>query len=481
MRQRRNQLIYLKLQRVNVRQDGVDEDQFAQNQPASFELEEIDMEQVAASLKGVTQSVQQFVLHWLLSHERRHDHMTMRYLLLAWAGCFLLPGYYVVWTYWFPQGYENLGVRLFGVLLLLPVFQASRLLATRYGEAYLFACLTYTLPFFFTFMYLMNYGSPVWSQSLLIGLIILFHFHFLTALASYAIGSAFACGLFAVMGDPDFLLSDHVLEQLPVYFFTILFVSLAKVGQRVLAQEKLAGMAQGLATVSHELRTPLVSVDANVRGINRRLAEGRRPTDSDLAALGEAMARIQFEVRHMNHMIDLFLLSASAVNQQLEATEHVSMQDVVDAVLRRYPFTAQSQRDAVSVRVRRDFTFAGRHELSVVILLNLLRNALKALHRAGKGRIRIVIDGTRSVPRLLFIDTGCGIAAPHLPLIFKRFYSYPPSSGSGIGLALCKEIVEAWQASIRCFSRELCYTTFVLEFPRVQQEPSCITHTATQT
>jgi two-component system CAI-1 autoinducer sensor kinase/phosphatase CqsS len=278
MRQRRNQLIYLKLQRVNVRQDGVDEDQFAQNQPASFELEEIDMEQVAASLKGVTQSVQQFVLHWLLSHERRHDHMTMRYLLLAWAGCFLLPGYYVVWTYWFPQGYENLGVRLFGVLLLLPVFQASRLLATRYGEAYLFACLTYTLPFFFTFMYLMNYGSPVWSQSLLIGLIILFHFHFLTALASYAIGSAFACGLFAVM--------------LPVYFFTILFVSLAKVGQRVLAQEKLAGMAQGLATVSHELRTPLVSVAANVRGINRRLAEGRRPTDSDLAALGEAMARI---------------------------------------------------------------------------------------------------------------------------------------------------------------------------------------------
>jgi two-component system CAI-1 autoinducer sensor kinase/phosphatase CqsS len=184
--------------------------------------------------------------------------------------------------------------------------------------------------------------------------------------------------------------------------------------------------------------------------------------------MSEAMARIQFEVRHMNHMIDLFLLSASAVNQQLEANEYVSMADVVESVIRRYPFSGNSQRQAVSVDVRADFTFAGRYELSVVIVLNLLRNALKALQRAGKGRIRIVVDGARKTPRLLFIDTGCGIARSQLPLIFERFYSYPPSSGSGIGLALCKEIINAWHASIRVTSRELGYTVFVLEFPKVQ-------------
>ncbi len=181
------------------------------------------------------------------------------------------------------------------------------------------------------------------------------------------------------------------------------------------------------------------------------------------------MSRIQYEVRHMNHIVDLFLLSADAVRQQLEADEEVSMQDVVEAVIKRYPFAAQSQRDAVRVEVRSDFTFAGKHELTVVILLNLLRNALKALHRAGKGRIRIVVDGSRDAPRLLFIDTGCGIAAPQLPLIFKRFYSYPPNSGSGIGLALCKEIIDAWKANIRCISREWAYTIFVLEFPKLPQ------------
>jgi two-component system CAI-1 autoinducer sensor kinase/phosphatase CqsS len=184
--------------------------------------------------------------------------------------------------------------------------------------------------------------------------------------------------------------------------------------------------------------------------------------------MSEAMARIQFEVRHMNHMIDLFLLSATAVNQQLEATEYLSMAEVVDSVIGRYPFTGNAQRNAVTVDVRADFTFAGRCELSVVVVLNLLRNALKALHRAGKGRVRIVVDGARTTPRLLFIDTGCGIAPSQLPMIFERFYSYPPSAGSGIGLALCKEIINAWQASIRVLSREHAYTVFVLEFPKVQ-------------
>jgi two-component system CAI-1 autoinducer sensor kinase/phosphatase CqsS len=322
----------------------------------------------------------------------------------------------------------------------------------------------------------MNHGSAVWSQSLLIALIVLFHFQVLWALASYLVGAALACALFAIMGDPAFMTSPEVLEQLPIYLFTIVVVSVAKVGQRVLAQEKLAGMAQGLATVSHELRTPLVSVDANVRGITRRLARTGKPAADDMLAMAEAMARIQFEVRHMNHMIDLFLLSASAVNQQLEATEHVSMQAVVDSVIKRYPFVASAQRDCVSVRVRGDFTFAGKYDLSVVVLLNLLRNALKALHRAGKGSVRIVIDGQRENPRLLFIDTGCGISQPQLPYIFKRFYSYPPSSGSGIGLALCKDIIEAWQASIRVVSRELAYTMFVLEFPRVSAPPTSVTH-----
>lgn len=174
----------------------------------------------------------------------------------------------------------------------------------------------------------------------------------------------------------------------------------------------------------------------------------------------------------MNQMIDLFLLSAAALNQQLAATEQVSMAQVVTHVIERYPFATEAQRDAVGVVVRADFTFAGKHELCVVVLLNLLRNALKALQRAGRGQVRIVVDGARARPRLLVMDSGCGIAAKQLPYIFERFYSWPPSSGAGIGLALCKDIVHAWQGRIRCRSRESAYTVFALEFTSINPCPS---------
>lgn len=416
-------------------------------------------------VEPLQRQLQQTLVRWVQRYERQFDQETWRFVVLSWVGCIGMPAYYLIWTYWFPQHFDSLVLRLVGAALCLPAPWAARVLTGRLRSSYLFVGVTYVLPFQFVFLYLMNHGSEIWGQSLLIALIVLFHFQFAWALLSFTVGVLCAGALFAFVGDSALLTSGVLLAHLPVYAFTIIVISVAKVGRRVLANEKLAGMAQGLATVSHELRTPLISVDANVRGIHRRLASCANPGAADWHEMGEAMLRIQHEVRHMNHMVDLFLLSATAVREQLEADEQVSMKEVVESVIKRYPFTAQSQRDAVKVDIRTDFIFAGKHELSVVILLNLLRNALKALQRAGKGRIRIVVDGQRATPRLLFIDTGCGIAAPQLPLIFKRFYSYPPDSGSGIGLALCKDIIDAWRASIRCVSREWAYTIFVLEFP----------------
>jgi len=423
------------------------------------------------------QRLRAFVLQWLLNNGMESDRLALRLQCLAWIGCLGLPLYYLVWTVFFPQQYESLPLRLLGVALCVPALFLKRLrwlARARTMQAYEFIGITYVLPFFFTYMFLMNHGSAVWGESLLVALIVLFQFDGLWALASWTCGTLLAAALFALRADPAFLLHPLVLEQAPIYGFTIVIVSVTRVGRRVLAREKLAGMAQALAMVSHELRTPLISVAANVRGIERSLkarelkaghgadAAGQDPAS---AAVNEAMERIGFEVRHMNQMIDLFLQSAAALNQQLAATEHVSMADVVAHVIERYPFTGQDQRDAVRVVVRGNFQFAGKHELCVVVLLNLLRNALKALQRAGRGQVRIVIDGTRARPRLLVMDSGCGIAPRQLPHVFERFYTWPPSSGAGIGLALCRDIVHAWQGRIRCRSRESGWTVFTLEFP----------------
>ena len=403
---------------------------------------------------------------WFMRQEQRHAHFSTRYVLLAWCACIGQPLYYVMWSYLLPQAYENLALRLLGVLFCLPALLARGALKGPWLAPYLFGTATFVLPFQFGFLYLMNHGSAVWSESLMVAVIVLFHFELSWAVGSYAIGMLSAVLAFSFVGDAAFLLSPTVLEQVPIHAFTIFVVSIVRISRRLLVQEKLAGVAQGLAAVAHELRTPLASVDANARGMHRQLVRGQH----NAKASGDAIARIQFEVRHMNHMIDLFLLSASAVNTRLAPTEILSMRDAIESVLARYPFASQAQRDKVRVDVRHDFRFAGQQQLCVVVLLNLLRNALKAVQRAGKGHIRIRVDGDRARPRLLFIDSGCGIGPAQLPHIFKRFYSYPPGASSGIGLALCKDIIEAWLATIRCVSHESSGTIFILEFPA----PACV-------
>ncbi|NRR30105.1 HAMP domain-containing histidine kinase [Oxalobacteraceae bacterium] len=408
---------------------------------------------------------QQRLVQSLLHYHSRDDHATARVLLLAGIGTVCMPLYYVFWQYFFPQHYENAPLRLIGVVLCV-IGLFARGFSKYWLDVYLFVALSYIFPFFFTFMFLMNDASGVWSESLLVGVIVLFHFDTSLALRTYLTGTALACAAVALLGQGDVLLHPGTLQQLPIHLFMIAALSVAKVSRNVLAQEKLAGLGAGLATVAHELRTPLASVDANVRGLFRLLPGAPAPAKTDQLALLDALSRIQFEVRHMNHMIDLFLLSATAVKRNLAPTERVSMEAMVSSVLRRYPFTSQAQQRSVALEVRANFEFSGQSELSVVILLNLLRNALKAVARAGKGRVRIIIDGARGNPRLLFIDTACGVAPRNLPLIFRRFYSFPPHNGTGIGLALCKEIMEAWQASIHCVSRESAYAIFVLEFPK---------------
>lgn len=391
------------------------------------------------------------------------DHATMRLTSLSVISLVGHPLCFLLWHRLWPQEYDSASLRLVALAqagIGLFAWRFSR----RWQNLLLLMMLGYQLSFFFTFMFLMNHAAPVAAETLLITLIALFHFEMPMALAAYLIGTAGACLAAALLGDPANLIRPEVLQQLPIHAFAIFVLSAVRISRNALEQEKLAGLESGLASVSHELRTPLVSVEANVRGLQRAMTTQDLHLEERLSR-ADALARIQYEVRHMNHMIDMFLLSANAVGRSMAPREMVSMEDAIDSMLRRYPFASAAQQDAVKVEVRRDFAFAGQSELSVVILLNLLRNAFKAIQRAGKGRVRIVVDGRRTVPRLLFIDTACGVAQRHLPCIFRRFYSYPPHQGSGIGLALCREIMQAWGASIRCVSRENAYAIFVLEFP----------------
>jgi signal transduction histidine kinase len=105
------------------------------------------------------------------------------------------------------------------------------------------------------------------------------------------------------------------------------------------------------------------------------------------------------------------------------------------------------------------------------VLLNLLTNARQAMPSGGRILLRIAPDAAAGTVDLSVRDTGSGIPADQLPRIFDRFYTTkrgPDASGkggTGVGLALCRQIIEQHQGKIRVESTVGVGTSFTLKLP----------------
>ncbi len=105
------------------------------------------------------------------------------------------------------------------------------------------------------------------------------------------------------------------------------------------------------------------------------------------------------------------------------------------------------------------------------VLLNLLTNARQAMPNGGRVIVRIAHDPAANTVDLSIRDTGSGIPADRLPHIFDRFYttkSGPDESGkggTGVGLSMCREIIEQHQGRIRVESTPGVGTAFTLKLP----------------
>jgi signal transduction histidine kinase len=97
---------------------------------------------------------------------------------------------------------------------------------------------------------------------------------------------------------------------------------------------------------------------------------------------------------------------------------------------------------------------------------NLLDNALVHTPQGGRITLSARADGGRVV--FSVADTGCGIPAQYLPMVFERYFRVPGDAsqgGSGLGLAIVREIVTAHGGTVECESRPGEMTVFRLALP----------------
>jgi signal transduction histidine kinase len=229
--------------------------------------------------------------------------------------------------------------------------------------------------------------------------------------------------------------------------------------QQLLQAQKLSSVGALASSVAHEFNNILTTI------LNYARLALRSPGDE--AARTQALEKILKGSQRAATIINSMLGFARNTSTQREVTDVVKL---VEEVL------ILTDKDLSKHRVHVETRFHGRPTACVIpaqieqVLLNLLINARQAMPRGGHLRIEVRENPRTSMVEIKVSDSGVGIPLNKMPLIFEPFYTTkePDANGhggTGLGLSVCRQIIEQHQGRIRVESLIGKGATFIVKLP----------------
>lgn len=239
--------------------------------------------------------------------------------------------------------------------------------------------------------------------------------------------------------------------------------------RRAVVAERMTSVGQLVGSVAHEINNPLAYIAGNLDVVVDALGAGTpMPREEMLEALEDArtgVERIKVIVR------DLRTLS----RMDDETRESIDVRTVLETALQMAH--NELYHRARVVRNLRSVPLVSANSVRLTqVFLNLLMNAAHAIPdgRASENSVTITTSPSPLGGASIEIsDTGGGIAPAHLERIFDPFFTTKPvGAGTGLGLTICKGIVEKLGGTIEVESRPGIGTTFTVELPPSTLEPT---------
>lgn len=237
--------------------------------------------------------------------------------------------------------------------------------------------------------------------------------------------------------------------------------------KRLIQLERLASVGELSSTSTHEFNNLLMTI-INYAKLGLR--------HKDEASRDKAFGRILDAANRGAKITGTVLGLARSGPGQMEPIDLANLAEDTLVLLER-------ELSKYRIDVERDFQRTPRINGSASqlqrLFLNLITNARQAIGERGTIGVRIAEE--KGFVVLSVRDNGCGIPAENLPKLFQRFFttkSGPDSSGkggTGLGLSVCKEIVDEHRGRIRVESTVGKGTAFTIRFPALPEREKSAT------
>lgn len=224
-------------------------------------------------------------------------------------------------------------------------------------------------------------------------------------------------------------------------------------------------MADMTAMIAHDLRAPLMNIiglaDMMADGFAGPVPEEQKKWLSSIAGSGRGMVEL------VKDFLDVSIIEAGHINLKPASFD---VAQLINEVVENFRLSARRKSVELLPQLGAPIAplVADRRRIEQV-LNNLLSNAIKFSHAGGRVEIRAAREGKTAV-RIEVADQGVGIAPKELAQLFRKYSQgskNPPSEqGTGLGLVICKMIVEAHHGKIWIESKEGIGSTIYFTLPR---------------
>ena len=229
--------------------------------------------------------------------------------------------------------------------------------------------------------------------------------------------------------------------------------------KKLLKLEKIR--KESTSDLAHELRTPLTTIKGYLEAIE----------DGKIEVNQESIAEMQEETQRMTTLIEKLNEFADAQNKVFNLKiEKLNLTPIIEKIIKQQQGALSEKNINLDLKLEKEHFIKGDQSSLFQIFNNIIENAIKYNKKDGKIEIKAVENRNSLV--LYIQDSGVGISQDDLPFVFERFYRADKSrnyknQGTGIGLAVVKELMEAHQGKIEVESNG-SGTIFKLIFKRIE-------------